>query len=321
MFNPTLRFKKPLQIIEKRLTQASTQKNPGFWLFQHDLRTPFFQMEALGRLYDGVYGKKSFRKLKKRSKLVEDALGKLDYYVGFEKQFKQIPDLPTEFKLYLIHKISACTEELDILLDEENWLNGKRVKKIERKLSEVTWLTEEEESQQFISIFIQEIEAIKTFLHDINNSFHDAETELHEFRRKIRWLSIYAQVLQGQVQLKKDKALSVSLKHYATPAIKQSPFNQLPPLGKCQHPIYMNEACFYALSWMIQELGKLKDACLTTSIVQEASNATGVTLSEKQLKHPFLKNIPMQADFLKTASQVTDRFMNEQVLDYLIIQS
>lgn len=61
-------------------TTAAKQRNPALWLYRNDARTTLFMLEALSRMYADFHNKKRFTKLKVQVKLLEDALGAIDYY-------------------------------------------------------------------------------------------------------------------------------------------------------------------------------------------------------------------------------------------------
>ena len=94
MKNGHARFEFHLQKLEDLLTNGAKQKNAGLWLYNNNLRTPLFMLEALAKLYSGLHDKKMFCKLKEHFKLLEDTLGQIDYYDAFAKEFatnKRIP--------------------------------------------------------------------------------------------------------------------------------------------------------------------------------------------------------------------------------------
>lgn len=319
MHNPISRFQLPLQSMEKLVTQSAKQKNQVYWLFQHDLRTPCFQLEGLARIYSSCYERKFFQKLKKRSKTLEDLLGKLDYYAAFEQQLKSQPAIPTEVKLYLIRRVRTCTNDLEQYLAEENWLNGKRILKIKQKLQEQVWHSEEQDSKKIASFFQEEIIEIQEFQNKISNGIQDAETELHEYRRKLRWLSIYAQILQGQIILQPNKINATLLKSYATREILESPYNNLQKNKAIKFPIYLDKSCFYAISWMIKETGRLKDLSLTTNLLHEACNATGISRAKMFNTRSTLAGYDPSQNYLKEADKLIMTFKKLKVLDKLFI--
>lgn len=305
--------------MEALIEKSKSKKNAARFLYEQDLRTPLFQLEGLSRMYASSYDTKFFKKLKKRAKALEDALGKIDYYDAFEKMLRPVNEIPTEIKLYLIHRVSNSIDEFHDLLLNDKWLSGKRISKIYDKLNDTPWKESSEELPLLHAFFEQEIKDLDTFWNDLQDDFHDAEHDLHEIRRKIRWLSIYAQALQGSVQLKKNKSIPPALKKYATKEIIQSPYNSLPAATKTQQVIYFSQTEFYALSWMIQNLGRIKDACLLSVVLQEASNATGIILNTDTLRKKTKLMLQPISSYLHDAQKQFQVFMKEQVLHHLLL--
>ena len=89
--------------------------------------------------------------------------------------------------------------------------------------------------------------------------FWQLEAGLHEFRRKIRWFSIYAAAMNGAFQLKKVPANDESLQVYLQSSIVEAPYNRFPAPEDDYRPIWVQSTWFYALSWLIARLGELKD--------------------------------------------------------------
>ena len=75
MKNGPARFTFYLDLLEKLITEAATQTDPAFWLYQNGARTPLFMLEGLAKLYSGLHNKKRFEKIGEHFKLLEDALG------------------------------------------------------------------------------------------------------------------------------------------------------------------------------------------------------------------------------------------------------
>jgi hypothetical protein len=148
------------------------------------------------------------------------------------------------------------------------------------------------------------------------------EADVHELRRKIRWLSIYPQALQGCIQLSKNKKIPAYLNKYLTKEIITSPFNKMPDAGNCHYFLMLDGNHFYALSWMIAKLGNLKDNGLQIIALREALQQTaGMNESEAIKKsYPMLgsKQIKLEKLLLEAAN-VSQQFFKEQILDKLII--
>ena len=149
------------------------------------------------------------------------------------------------------------------------------------------------------------IRKITAFAKTYESGFTDLESQVHELRRKLRWLSIYPQTLQGGIQLTKTSARDKNVKKYLTPEIVNSPFNKMPTAGTNRYVLTFNRDYFLALSWMISELGKLKDQGLRLTVLNEAGTRSKTYAANK-------------AEILSKASGITQTFFAERNLDKLV---
>ena len=60
MANGIMRFEAQLEIIEILLKESKAQENRVSWLFDNNLRTHFFMLQCLARLYAQAHNKKLF---------------------------------------------------------------------------------------------------------------------------------------------------------------------------------------------------------------------------------------------------------------------
>jgi hypothetical protein len=74
---------------------------------------------------------------------------------------------------------------------------------------------------------------------------------------------------------------------------------------------------FLALSWLISELGKLKDAGLGILVLEEASTHNGNDAATK-LQTVNASAKPKLEEYMDKASQITNDFFEEKNLDKLV---
>ncbi len=331
MKNGITRFNFYLDQMQALLTKAAKQKNPGLWLYQNNARTPLFMLEALAKMYAGLHNKKKFCKLKEHFKLLEDILGAIDYYDSFAKEFSSNTNIPATVTGYLQAQSREKIQSLNEALKENEWLGGEksRVDKIKNKLDEVDWKKSSGEIKGVDSFYKDAILEIVSFTGKTNFHFANVEADVHELRRKLRWLSIYPQALRGAIQLSSSrlkngqaKPVPKSLAKYLTPEITNSPFNKMPDAGDNQNFLLLEQNYFYALSWMISELGKLKDSGLRLIAIREAlQQVSAITDAEALSKaKEFIggeqPDIPL---ILKKADAICKTYFKEQNLQKLVI--
>jgi hypothetical protein len=323
MKNGLARFDFYLTQLQNLLAKAAKQKNPGLWLYQNNARTPLFMLEGLAKLYSGIHNKKKFTKLKAHFKLLEDVLGAIDYYDAFAKQFAGNKKIPAAVVNYLQAQTREKIQSLNELLTEEGWLGtAARIKKIQQKLSNADWLNEKNEAIAIDKFYGTAIYEIAEFTSGNKLHFSNVESDVHELRRKLRWLSIYPQALQGCVQLSTNKTSPKYLTKYLTKEITTSPFNKMPDSGTCKVFLLLHQNYFYALSWMIAELGKLKDSGLAVIAIKEALQQTGKVSDTDAYKkaYQFLgSKQPQLPQILRSAEAICKTYFNEHNLEHLVV--
>ena len=290
MKNGLLRFEYYLNLLQELLAKSSKQKNPALWLYQHDARTPLFMLEALAKLYSGIHNKNKFEKLKAHFKLLEDGLGQIDYYDSFAKEFEGSKIIPAAITNYLHALSREKIQSLNEILKEKEWLgdDNTRIEKIRNKLAKANWQNEKEEIKSIQGFYVSTINKILEFINQIDFHFTNLENEMHEFRRMIRWLSIYPQALRGCIQLSKPgNDVPEYLTKYLTKEITGSAYNIMPDVADQKYLLLLDKYRYYALSWMIAELGKLKDSGLKAEVIKEALLQISATNEQDALAEAY----------------------------------
>lgn len=317
-----LRFEAQLEEIEVLLSESKGQENRVLWLYENNLRTYFFMLEGLARLYAKAHNKKLFTKIKDKAKEVEDALGTLDFYQNYTNSFIRSRTISPEVKEFFKNKLAQSLEDCHKLLKKEGWYNGDRIKKIRKQLKEADWKDENVEAGLFAEIYKNEATEILQFLRDHEFHFVDMEHDVHELRRKLRWLSIYPQALQGAVKLVANTKDKSTLEKYHTEDVIKSPYNQFKASRKLATHLKLGKPQFFALSWLIAELGELKDKGQRIEILIFAlMKVEGLSKEDATEKTYTIlaKNYPKDEILLKKASELSQEFVSLAVLDNLVI--
>jgi hypothetical protein len=247
------RFDFYLNQVQDLLDRSVTDENRGWWLFTNNIRTPMFMLEALSKLYSKLHDKNIFNKLQDKFKQIEDVLGDIDHYNAFEKEYQHATDVAPATLSYLQSQKEKYIAVLNEILTGEKWINSdkRRTDKIKEKLDEVKWLTEQEEMLAVKKFYHKTIESIKEFYAATGGHFTDMEEQVHELRRKLRWLSIYPQAMRGSIQLSVTTSTEPYLEKYMIPEIVNSPFNKLPEPVNCNYILRLDKNHFLTLSWLI----------------------------------------------------------------------
>ena len=317
------RFTIYLQNLSGLIEVAEREENPAIYLFKNNARGTLFMLEALARIYTDVLDPHLFSKLKNKFKDFEDGLGKIDYYNSMEDTFKNNKKISKKYLQYFKEQSDQKIKGLNNLLVEEDWVSkhNKRIVKTTNELAKVDWKDGAGEAKAISSYYKSEVIKIDKFINKTKFHFTDIENDVHELRRKIRWLSIYPQALQGVFQFD-DKIITEShLSKYLTKEIINSPFNQLPKSDSKTNVILLNKNYFLALSWMIAELGKLKDEGLILTGLAEAimgsdaiNHAEAISKAQRELGLSQRK----MPEILKQAESISKVFFSENNLEHLL---
>jgi hypothetical protein len=324
--NPALgsqRFDHFLQPLQAALEKAEASDNPALALYQQNVRTPLFMLEALTRLYRSMHNKKLFEKLNERFKLFEDLLGSIDYYDGFSKEFSAKENIPATLKDFIKKQMESKLADLNQVLADGSWTghDNKRMKKITSKLAKADWPNAKDDADGVRKYYSKSIDKVVTNVKASKISFHDVEKDVHELRRELRWLSIYPQALLGLIQMKPTVDSPAYLQKYLTPEIINSPFNKMPAPNDLKDIIFVSANYFYALSWLIAELGKLKDNGLRIVILKEALQSTDKLTDEEAEKKAFALCVEGQmstGDILKRAKEISEEFFTEKIPEQIL---
>lgn len=323
MSNGLSRFNYYLDNIEVQLQQAARERNPGLWLYSNDLRTPMFMLQALCRLYGSMHNQKKFDKLKDDFKLLEDGMGAIDYYENYAKVFLTNPNVPAPTRDYMQAQAREKIQHVNDILQNRNWLgkDDNRLQKIRKQLKALDWMKAKDEVKAIQSFYKEEIKEIKNFWNSSGAKFTEMEDHLHEFRRDLRWLSIYPQALQGMIQLVDTRPTKEAITKYLVDDIVHSKYNVMPARGTNKWLLLLEKNYFYALSWMIAETGKFKDEGLQFFAVAEAVQQTEGLKHDEAMQRAFnmlsAGNNPIPS-ILERSSALTATFIAERNLEELI---
>ena len=324
MKNGEARFEYFLNQLQELLVKASRQKNAALWLYRNNARTPLFMLEALAKMYAAIHNKKKFTKLKEQFKLLEDAIGAIDFYDSYARELTANKKIPKQVISYLQAQCREKVQSLNEILKEKKWLgkNNTRMTKIKKRLVKADWQNEKEDIKSIQAYYITAINKILEFINEKDFHFTNVEDDVHEFRRMIRWLSIYPQALRGCIQLSQTKAaIPKYLSKYLTKEITGSPYNLMPDAGTQKHFLLLEKNRFYALSWLIAELGNLKDNGLKVEAIKEALvkisilDEKAATAQAYKLSGPKQKTID---GLLNTAEDLCKTYCKEKNLESLI---
>ena len=308
-FNPFLWHSRQLHEL---LKNAQSADNPALYLYQKGARNIVFMLEGLTRIHKNAFEDENMDKWYDRFKKIEDLFGQIDYLDAFKKQFETDQVLDEKAIAELGRKTAIPIAELNQLLEEKEWFKDKLLK-FDAFIESCGFRYDQSYTACISAAYSEEIQKIEDFAKAIHFEIKELEIELHELRRRLRWLSIYPQAFRGLFQLKRGNTDPVWSKKYMTEKIVNSPFNQLPPPVENLPAIYLDYHCFIALSFMIQEYGGLKDQGLQSFVL-----ADELSLSESETEKVLRDKYVSEKVILTKATALLKAFFKDNILQNLV---
>lgn len=308
-----------LQALQNIAAKTGSNDNKAINFYKLAGRNILFKLEALCRIYKGINDKDLFEKINDQVKSAEDLLGQYDFEVWFAQQFKS-----TEGSFFdsLNNSLQDFEKSFEVAFKTSRFIpaNSGLYEELSADFNKVKWPGEREFAEQLTAFLIKKIEKVIKEYEDGSFDLSEPEEGLHELRRKIRWISIYASVANGFIQLKPGPLPNPDLQRYQTEEIIHSPFNELPKKPRGVNAIQIQAPHFYALSWMIQELGIIKDRALLNSTFEERIKTYKTEKSEveKIRKKLDLTNSKQEDDIHYITGIVDDFFKKHLILQRII---
>ena len=267
-------FKIHIDDFNRLLNKVRKEKSPGTSFYKSGARAIIFRLGALCRIYRKIDNRKTFDKWYKIFKELEDLLGSMDHNEAMLTEFSRIKPLKDQAEKIFGERFREQSSFLETFLHEKEWLNRKMMRDFANEIDLNENHVEEEERKMIALFLISEMNELEREYRKGKIDITHLESGIHEFRRKLRWLSIYAVSLNGLIQLRKVRVMDDIQSEYCVPEIVNSPFNILPAVPKGMRTLQIQSTPFYSLSWLIQYLGELKDCGLRKSAFDELLHAT-----------------------------------------------
>jgi hypothetical protein len=212
-------------------------------LMKAGVRTAMFDLEGLGRMYR-EHKKEDVSKfgewIYKKSKDVEDALGQFDKYqsTGMDDEMKK-----------------AASDAMAVMTDDD-WIDGSQTggifDKILNKIDKVEWPSEKK-NREFL------LQSLADHMKHIQNTDYDMsllEQGMHQLRRDLRWIPIYAKVFNGLLK-KTNKSCpqdDLPFSKFADPK-----YSGLPVNPGVDDPCEVSACLWEEINGTVGAFGKLKD--------------------------------------------------------------
>ncbi len=217
-------------------------------------RGPLFSIEGLARIYEDQYPE-TMTSLRDQSKEFEDRLGTLVDLGEHVAYAKEIGASDRVMRL-LRKKVTEDREAFLIWLQENKWVDTDdfRLEKWERKVAATDWDGPKKDRRYVLEQLIASTKQLRHNDWDLS----ELQDGVHDFRRRLRWLSIYSQSL-ADLMVMDDRTLN-RWDAILTEPIASSQYADLPSADKLKFPILLPRALHLELTQAIYGLGNAKNA-------------------------------------------------------------
>ena len=225
---------------------------------------------------------------------------------------------PDEVKNQILIQYGFALGTLEECLLQLGWITrGKNVIQyddfgfyyLKSALKEISFPSSKKEKKQVLQLF-------KNICLDIDEDIREKKIDLthiedgiHEFRRDIRWLSIYASALRGKVILSNNPETD-PFQDFITPNNIDAKYNTLIINEDEKNILTFQQGGFYALGALISDLGNIKDKGLITEYLMHLGTSNG--MSEEDIKSKLADDYQDVATTIQQATEKINQFVLEE---------
>ena len=304
----------PFQQYCKQLTaiykKAKTQSNPALFLYKNKARTILFMMESVLRISNKLFEDKEITEWRDTVKKMEDALGEIDVYIVLLSDFSKLETVKVQQLEYISHKLDKSVDKFNKKLSKHDFYM-EDIKKMSAgfKIN----FNDKNMVLQLHEEIRSELKESYDFFNRFPKGFTDMEDQVHELRRKLRWISIYGESFQGLIALNPTKETYKWEKEFITKEELKNPFNKLPVKKNLNQYILFNKKAFYAMSFVIGNLGVIKDNCFRLMYLEKSIHKTSTEkgVNSYILAHKQLNVKYTHASLLKEAHVLLKLYFNK----------
>lgn len=248
-----------------------------------DIRVLFFKLQSLSRTYEKAFDDSFFTEQRAFFKKFEDLFGKVDLQHSLLKQSEKLgePDLVKHFTAAK----KKATKDLLTELQSSGFLDTKRnifthLKSEFLKFDD--WKKPAKDKKIQVKLLISEARKLSQDIQEREFTNEDLELGLHELRRKLRWLVIHVQSLNGLTKYAKEANLKSSTKvllaEYldTNPKLLESPFLRMrtPDISDA---IVIPQNSHALLSEIVSRIGSEKDKVESSLYLLQAAEQLGLS--------------------------------------------
>ena len=227
-------------------------------MLEKDIRRQVFLLEGGLKFYKKAYP--SLEPLLVQAKALEDQLGLVKgtssmHALAVEKGApKAVIDV-------LAHHANTARAALETLVKNE-WMPGKdgkipAIATLVETFAATPWMSYDDDKKFVHKEFGRRLKGIEKVPYDMKQL--QGDVGVHELRRNLRWVPIYAEALDGLVQTDPDRNPVKAYKPMLKEEIAESKFMRLPDAEYESKPIGVSKSLYAANMQLVLDFGDLKD--------------------------------------------------------------
>jgi len=292
----------------------------GQLLYQNDGRTPFFKLQGLARIdLKCSKNEKKALKWKEDFKSIEDAIGMYDFWSTLLKN-NQKWNFPKEASSYIEYRTNLSLGVLEERLIKKGWITKDDKKYLyedssllnyKKELDKSDWHNPSKEAKKLAKFLRDETIDLHQKIENKELDLDNIEFGIHEFRRKLRWLSIYSTALLGKITFSENDSQD-PLKKYITKFNREYKYNILPENDKIESPVSFLRGGFYAMGELINKIGDYKDTGLYSSEMLHIGELIG--MNQKDIISKLGEGYSNEEDTIKNAKSVINKYVLKENL-------
>jgi hypothetical protein len=274
--------------IHEILSSESDPKKLVDKVMTGDLRRFVFLLEGIGKLYERNYDVAG--DVYAKAKELEDLLGAVSMHrsnLAYARHVK----VPSDVEEHLVKLEKKATRELEELLVDA-WMPDKKgqipaLKDVVKDWSKEKWDDYVDDKKYVRDELVRRL----TRVADTEFDMRDLQGGIHELRRQLRWFPIYAESVNGLIQLDVEKNPVAAYKPMLDVKLATSKYVDLPNDAREVDAIRISKSLYTALMQLTLDLGGIKDAGEPLEAVYHAWIATGRAEDLDDARAKVLKHI------------------------------
>ena len=242
---------------------------------QSNLRLDVFYLEGILKLY-----KKSHPEISAifdDVKAFEDALGVASGARSALSAAQKLPELPAPALAWLEVQVREADAALHAEI-QKNWQVDQKghvpvFSRLVQELTNGSWDMYGADKKNLVAELDRRLKKFQKA--DMDMGVLQGDTGVHELRRQLRWIPIYAVALDGLFRFDDARHPIDAYANLMDTDLVHSKYAQLPPSHREKSPIPFSRSLYLRITQLIDELGRIKDDGESIEAIAHALLASG----------------------------------------------